>query len=82
MDFFQLAVAAPVVLTVRAAVAGERAPEPITVVGGLPASTTTLRGGVTKAAVVAPATVAADGTSAGTQLNLLILSLRAAGVIV
>lgn len=48
----------------------------------LPAATTTALGGVKKAATVANCTVAADGTSAGTQLNALIASLRAAGVIV
>lgn len=47
----------------------------------LPATPTTL-GGVKKAATVANCTVAADGTSAGTQLNALLTSLRAAGIIV
>ena len=37
--------------------------------------------GFTPGAPVANATVAADGTSAGTQLNALLASLRAAGVI-
>lgn len=46
-----------------------------------PANTTTI-GGVKQAATVANCTVAADGTSAGTQLNALIASLRAAGHIV
>ncbi|WP_346827283.1 head fiber protein [Serratia inhibens] len=48
----------------------------------LPAATTTVIGGVKKAATVANCTVDADGTSAGTQLNALLTSLRAAGVIV
>lgn len=34
-----------------------------------------------KGAAVANATVAADGTSAGTQLNALLAALRAAGII-
>ncbi|HGE9146147.1 TPA: head fiber protein [Yersinia enterocolitica] len=48
----------------------------------VPAATTTVIGGVKKAATVANCTVAADGTSAGTQLNALLMSLRAAGIIV
>lgn len=48
----------------------------------LPAATPTALGGVKKAATVANCTVAADGTSAGTQLNALLTSLRAAGIIV
>ncbi|EKN5964986.1 hypothetical protein DVQ09_21000 [Yersinia enterocolitica] len=48
----------------------------------LPAATPTVLGGVKKAATVANCTVAADGTSAGTQLNALLTSLRAAGIIV
>ena len=48
----------------------------------LPAANTTTIGGVKQAATVANCTVAADGTSAGTQLNALIASLRAAGHIV
>lgn len=48
----------------------------------VPAATTTVIGGVKKAATVANCTVAADGTSAGTQLNALLTSLRAAGIIV
>lgn len=48
----------------------------------LPAATTTVIGGVKKAATVANCTVAADGTSAGTQLNALLTALRNAGVIV
>lgn len=35
----------------------------------------------TKGVAVANAAVAADGTSAGTQLNALLASLRAAGII-
>jgi hypothetical protein len=48
----------------------------------LPPAAPTVLGGVKKAATVADCTVAADGTSAGTQLNALIASLRAAGIIV
>jgi hypothetical protein len=48
----------------------------------LPAATTTVIGGVKKSATVADCTVAADGTSAGTQLNALLTALRAAGIIV
>lgn len=39
-------------------------------------------GTVKKAATVANCTVATDGSSAGTQLNLLLTSLRNAGIIV
>lgn len=45
-------------------------------------ATTTVAGVVKKAATVANCTVATDGTSAGTQLNALLTSLRAAGMIV
>ncbi|HEN3397000.1 TPA: hypothetical protein U5D83_002514 [Yersinia enterocolitica] len=60
------------------------AASPSDIPGGyvLPAATATVLGGVKKAATVANCTVAADGTSAGTQLNALIASLRAAGHIV
>jgi hypothetical protein len=44
-------------------------------------ATATQAGMVTKGAAVTNCTVAADGTSAGTQLNALLVSLRAAGVI-
>lgn len=44
-----------------------------------PVATTTVAGGVKKAATVANAT---DAASAITQLNLLLTNLRAAGVIV
>lgn len=43
--------------------------------------TTTVRGGVLQGATVADCTVAADGTSAGTQLNALLAQLRVAGII-
>ncbi len=49
--------------------------------GSLPAPTASVRGGVLRGATVANCTVAADGTSAGTQLNLLLAQLRAAGII-
>ena len=71
----------PVVLTVRAAVAGELSGQPLAVIGGLPAATSAIAGGVLEGAAVSNATVATDGTSAGTQLNLLLASLRASGVI-
>lgn len=45
-----------------------------------PATASTF-GTVKKGAAVTNCTVAADGTSAGTQLNALLVSLRAAGVI-
>lgn len=48
---------------------------------GTPTATNTVAGTVKKGAAVANCTVAADGTSAGTQLNALLVSLRAAGVI-
>lgn len=48
---------------------------------GLVAATSADLGGVLQGAAVANCTVAADGTSAGTQLNLLLAQLRAAGVI-
>lgn len=78
----------PVVLTQVAALPAGHPfdPEPLLVVGPLPAGSTplataTVAGAVKKGATVANATVAADGTSAGTQLNALIASLKAAGVI-
>lgn len=71
----------PISLTIQAALPGQYAPEPIAVIGGLPAATNALPGGVLKGAAVANATVATDGTSAGTQLNALLVSLRNAGVI-
>ena len=40
-----------------------------------------LRGGVLQGTAVANCTVAADGTSAGTQLNALLAQLRTAGII-
>lgn len=48
-----------------------------------PTAQTTLDGKLTatKGAAVANATVAVDGTSAGTQLNALLAALRAAGII-
>lgn len=49
--------------------------EPLYLVGKVPAS------GITAGVAVANATVATDGTSAGTQLNALLASLRAAGII-
>lgn len=74
----------PITLTQRAAVAGELAPQPFEVVGTIPAAavapaTTTVNGTVKKAATVAPAT---DAATVITQLNALIVSLRAAGIIV
>ncbi len=48
---------------------------------GATAATTATAGVVKKGVAVAPCTVAADGTSAGTQLNALIASLKTAGVI-
>lgn len=58
-------------------------PKPVNVAGGVDpvAATATVVGGVKRGVAVANATVAADGTSAGTQLNALLASLRAAGVI-
>ncbi|MEI4745884.1 head fiber protein [Rhodococcus erythropolis] len=50
-------------------------------VNPVPAATTTVVGGVKKGAAVAPITPATDGTAAGTALNALIASLKAAGVI-
>lgn len=56
---------------------GNYAPEPYVIVGPLPAGT------ITPAATVAPAVVSAtDATSVGTQFNALLLSLRAAGLLV
>lgn len=46
-----------------------------------PATSTTPGALALKGAAVANCTVAADGTSAGTQLNLLLAQLRLAGVI-
>lgn len=46
-------------------------------VGGVPVTP----GGFTPAAAVTDCVPAADGTSAGTQLNALLASLRAAGIL-
>jgi hypothetical protein len=59
----------------RALADGEYAPEPNVIIGTLPV------GAIAPAATVAQAVVAADGTSAGTQLNLLIVHLQAAGLL-
>ena len=48
---------------------------------GTTAATATTFGTVKQGAAVANCTVAADGTSAGTQLNLLLAALRTAGTI-
>jgi hypothetical protein len=56
-------------------------PEPLGIVGGLPAATASSAGGVKRGVAVASITPAADGTAAGTTLNALLASLRAAGVI-
>lgn len=50
------------------------APQPLVIVGTLPAAA------ITKAAHVAPVTPATDGTTAGTALNAVIASLIAAGL--
>lgn len=52
-----------------------------TAMAGNKVPTGTDRGGVILQAAVANCTVAADGTSAGTQLNLLLAALRTAGII-
>ena len=67
--------AVPLVLVPTPAVvpAFKAAPKPVYVTGGnIPTA---------KGAAVANATVATDATSAATQLNALLASLRAAGVI-
>lgn len=56
-------------------------PQPFIVVGGLPAASPAIAGGVTQAAAVANATVSDDATSAATQLNALLAALRDAGII-
>ena len=75
----------PVVLTQRAAVSGEPAPEPLDIVGSVPAGAIpaagATRGGVLRGVAVADITPATDGTTAGTALNALLASLRTAGVI-
>lgn len=55
--------------------------EPLVFIGGLPAASASVRGGVQRGVAVANATVATDGTSAGTQLNALLVALRNAGII-
>jgi hypothetical protein len=55
---------------------------PAATAANVPTATTTVAGTVLKSATVANCTVAADGTSAGTQLNALLTALRAAGHIV
>lgn len=51
------------------------------VAGGISEASATDLGGVLQGVVVADCVPAADGTSAGEQLNDLLASLRAAGVI-
>ena len=70
--------ARPVAAISRAAVSGELAPEPVVFVGGLPAATSALAGGVLEGAAVVNAT---DAATAITQLNALLASLRASGAI-
>jgi hypothetical protein len=72
--------AAPKPITLVAAVtaAGAPAPQPFSIVGGLPAASLTVRGGALQGAAVINAT---DAATALTQLNALLASLRAAGVI-
>lgn len=57
------------------------APASELVSAGISAPTASARGGVLLGSAVANCTVAADGTSAGTQLNLLLAQLRTAGII-
>lgn len=52
-----------------------------TAMAGNRTPTATIRGGVLLGDAVADCVPAADGTSAGTQLNLLLAELRANGVI-
>lgn len=52
-----------------------------TAMAGNRVPTTTIRGGVLQGDAVADCVPAADGTSAGTQLNLLLAELRANGTI-
>jgi hypothetical protein len=69
---------APVTIVGVTPAAGAPAPKPLGLVGGLPAASSSVVGGVKKGAAVANAT---DAASALTQLNALLTSLRAAGVI-
>lgn len=75
----------PVVITQRAAVSGEPAPQPLDIVGTLPSGSLPAAGAaigaVKRGVAVANITPDADGTTAGTALNALLASLRTAGVI-
>lgn len=68
----------PVVITQVASMTGPK-PEPLVIVGGL--ATASAAGLVKRGVAVTNATVATDATSAATQLNALLASLRTAGVI-
>jgi hypothetical protein len=80
-----MASAKPITITQRAAVAGERAPEPVVLVGTLPVSatpsaTTGNRGTVLRAASQANST-ATDVAGLVTDFNALLAKLRTAGII-
>lgn len=70
--------AEPVVITMQATAPGQYAPEPLVAIGGLPAATPALPGGV-KQGVAVPDAAGASPTAA--EFKALLDSLRAAGVI-
>lgn len=77
-----MARAKPVVATTAASnPQPEYDPQPLVFVGGMPAASASVAGGVKRGVAVANITPATDGTTAGTALNALLASLRTAGVI-
>lgn len=69
--------------TTTAAYKGAGKPQPIVLVDGLPAATTTVSGSVKKASTVAnPTGGATVDAEARAQLTLLLTNLRSAGIIV
>lgn len=70
----------PIALTQRDSVAGEPAPEPLVIVGGLPVATAARAGGV-KQAVALEDSEATDAAGIVADFNTLLANLRTAGVI-
>lgn len=70
----------PIKLTSRAAIAGEKAPQPFVVVGDSPSASLTVIGGAKKAAHINNASVPfADLTAAANAYNALLAAMQAAG---
>lgn len=74
----------PIKLTQRAAIAGERAPEPLVVVGTIPgagvAAATTANAGVVKRAATQADFAGADVAALKVELNAFLAKLKTAGI--